>query len=78
MQQAHEKDTALVNDDLLSNDITTNIIATGAIRRDDQIITFSTLEAQIIQDRDGMVAPKYQFVLNKIKLLISKAHGSLY
>jgi len=42
--------------------------------KDDQIIPFSTLEAQIIQDRDGMVAPKYQFVLNKIKLLISKAH----
>jgi len=42
---------------------------------EDQIIPFSTLEAQIIQDRGGMVAPKYQFVLNRIRRLISKAHA---
>jgi len=41
--------------------------------KDDQIIPFSTLEAQTIQDHDRLVAPKYQFVLNKIKRLIPEA-----
>jgi len=41
---------------------------------DDQIIPFSTLEAQTIQDRDGLVAPKYQFLFNKLNQLIPEAH----
>jgi len=42
--------------------------------KDDQIIPFSTTEAQTIQDYGGLVAPKYQIVLNKIKRLIPEAH----
>jgi len=42
--------------------------------KDDQIIPFSTIEAQTIQNHDKLVAPKYKCVLNKLKRLIPKAH----
>jgi len=69
LQQVPEKETGTVIDD--TREKIKNIWSNC---KDDQIIPFSTKEAQTIQDDDGLVAPKYQFVLNKITRLIPEAH----
>ena len=42
--------------------------------KDDQIIKLSTIEAQTMQSQKGLLAPKYQFALDKINQFILKTH----